>query len=308
MIPQWGNMIPQTSLPARIHLIGASGRSGAALTRALLARGVEVVPVVRDPAKFAALGLPFAPRRADLARADLTRADGALAEALADATHIVNTAHARHTEALLAAAPEAARLVLLGSTRRFTRFPDDNARALIAAESAFLASGRQGVLLHPTMIYGADGESNVRRLAALIARLPVLPLPRRGQNLVQPIYQDDVTEALLAALAIPWERPEVLVLAGPEPVTYAELIRAVARATGRRPPPILPVPATLLFAAQPLLRFLPGLPPVGRDEIRRLLEDKAFDITPARARLGFAPRPLDEGLAEMFGRARMPGR
>jgi uncharacterized protein YbjT (DUF2867 family) len=284
-----------------VHLIGASGRSGAALTRTLLTRGVSVVPLVRDPAKFAALGFSLPPRPIDLT-GPLER----LREALADASVIVNTAHGRHTETLLAAAPPAAQLILLGSTRRFTRFPDASATALIAAERAFLASRRPGVLFHPTMIYGADGESNVRRLAALIARLPVLPLPRRGRNLVQPIYQDDLTDALLAALATRWTAPEILILAGPAPLSYADFIRAIARAMGRRPPPILPVPVSALFATQPFLRFLPGLPPVGRDEIRRLLEDKAFDITPARQRLGFAPRPLEEGLAEMFGAATMP--
>lgn len=295
-------MLPQDPLPPVVHLIGASGRSGAALTRALAARGVNVIPLVRDPAKFSALGFSFPPRRIDL-----TRPAEELREALADAAVIVNTAHARHTETLLAAAPPEARLILLGSTRRFTRFPDANAAALTAAERAFLESGRAGVMLHPTMIYGAEGESNVSRLAALITRLPLLPLPRRGRNLIQPVYQKDLTAALLAALTVPWQGPEVLILAGPAPFTYAEFTAAIARALGRRPPPILPVPVPLLLALQPLLRLIPGLPPVGRDEIRRLLEDKDFDIGPARARLGFSPRPFEEGLAEMFGAARMTG-
>jgi hypothetical protein len=42
---------------------------------------------------------------------------------------------------------------------------------------------------------------------------------------------------------------------------------------------------------------LPFLPSVGPDEIRRLTEDKAFDIGPMRHRLGVNPMPLDVGLA-----------
>ena len=277
-------------------MIGASGRSGLALCRALMARGVDVVPVVRDPGKFVASGLPFAPRLADLGDA------AALAAVLADATRIASAAHARHAAAIIAAAPVQARLVLMGSTRRFTRWPDEHGGGVIAGEAALLGSGRAGVILHPTMIYGAEGEDNVRRLAALMRRLPVLPLPGGGRNLVQPIHQDDVTACLVAALAHPWTGPEAMVIAGPEPVTYAAFLRAIARAAGLPPPRILPVPAWALMAASPLTR-LPGLPRIRPAEIRRLLEDKDFPADAMRAVLGVVPVSLEGGLSRTFGAA-----
>ena len=129
------------------------------------------------------------------------------ATALRDATSVVSTAHARHAAAVIAAAPPDARLIFLGSTRKFTRWPDAHGNGVLAGEAAFLASGRTGVMLHPTMIYGAAGEDNVRRLAALLRRLPVLPLPGGGNALVQPIHQDDVTRAIRAALALRWDGP-----------------------------------------------------------------------------------------------------
>ena len=49
-----------------IALVGATGRSGAALARALAAQGTAFVPVVRSAAKWAALGLPGEARVADL--------------------------------------------------------------------------------------------------------------------------------------------------------------------------------------------------------------------------------------------------
>ena len=42
--------------------------------------------------------------------------------------------------------------------------------------------------------------------------------------------------------------------------------------------------------------LVPGLPRVGGDEIRRLTEDKAFDITAMRDLLGVVPIGLEEGL------------
>ena len=68
---------------------------------------------------------------------------------------------------------------------------------------------------------------------------------------------------------------------------------------GITPRPVLPLPAWVLMAASPLTR-LPGLPRIGPDEIRRLTEDKAFDITMMRETLGISPMPLAEGLRQTF--------
>ncbi len=277
-----------------IGVIGATGRSGAALVRALAAAGMPFVPIARDAAAWAAAGLPGALRVADL------RDAAALKQALAGVTQVVNTAHARWAPALIAAAEPDASFVLMGSTRRFSRWPDDHGDGVRAGEAAFLASGRRGVMLHPTMIYGAQGENTVQRLAAMVARLPVAPLPGGGRALVQPIYQDDVTRSLMAALQRDWDGPRTVVVAGPTPMPYRDFLRAVAGAAGLRAPPILPIPAQPLRLAAPLTRFIPGLPSVTADEIRRLTEDKAFDVAPMREQLGIVGRSLEDGLALTF--------
>lgn len=255
-----------------------------------------MVPVVRDFRRWAATRLDAVPRVADL------RDAAALREALRGATHIVSCAHARHAPAIIAAAPADAVQVLLGSTRKFTGWPDEHGNGVLAGEAAFLSAGRKGVMLHPTMIYGASGEDNVRRLVAMVRRLPVVPLPAGGRALVQPIYQDDVTRAIRAALKRKWDRPESLVVAGPVAVPYADFVRQVAVAAGVRCPRIVSVPVAPLIAAAGLTRVLPFVPRIRAAEIRRLLENKAFDIGPMRTLLGIEPVSLGEGLARTFGR------
>ncbi len=277
-----------------IHIIGASGRSGAALCRSLSADYIGFVPVIRDVAKWSSLGLGIPPVVADITNGP------ALHAALQDARRIVCCAHASHAGAVLAASPPEARFVFLGSTRKFTRWPDAHGRGVIAGETTFLASGRSGVMLHPSMIYGAAGEDNVQRLAALLRHLPVVPLPAGGRSLVQPIHQDDVTRAIRAALDYDWIGPSSMVIAGPEAVSYAEFVGAVAAAAGLSRPPIVSVPARLLMALASLTRWLPGVPYIRPDEVRRLLEGKAFDVTEMRRALGIDPIPLAEGLARTF--------
>ncbi len=277
-----------------VHIIGASGRSGAALCRALAADAAPFVPVVRNAARWNALSIAIAPRLADV------NDPVALRAALADATRIVCCTHARHAAAVLAAAPAAARFVFLGSTRKFTRWPDEHGNGVLAGEAAFLASGRIGVMLHPTMIYGAQGEDNVQRLAALLRWLPLVPLPQGGRALVQPIHQDDVTRAIRAAIDRAGDGPQALVIAGPAALTYADFVRAVAAAAGLRAPRIIGVPATPLMALAAVSRAVPLLPRIGAAEIRRLLEDKDFDVRPMMATLGVQPIPLAAGLARTF--------
>jgi len=284
-----------TPLTGPVAVIGASGRSGAALCRALDEAGIPYRPVVRDPARWAGTGLPGVPARADLTD------PAALRDALEGTGRVVNAAHARHAAAILGAAPPGVPVILLGSTRRFSRWRDDHGDGVRAGEAALLASGRPGAILHPTMIYGAQGEDNVQRLAALLRRLPLAPLPGGGRALVQPIHQSDLTRCILAALRRDWTGPEALVIAGPTPVAYADFLRAVCRAAGFAPPPVVPLPLAPLLAAAPLLRLVPRLPRIRAAELRRLTEDKAFDTGPMRALLGVDPIPLDRGLALTFG-------
>jgi len=95
-----------------------------------------------------------------------------------------------------------------------------------------------------------------------------------------------------------------LVLAGPEPVRYAEFVRAVAHAAGLSRPVVVPVPAAALIALAPLTVRLPFLPRLDADEVRRLLEDRAFSVDAMISQLGVRPMGLAEGLTRTFAGAR----
>ena len=93
-----------------VHVIGATGRSGQAVCRALAMLGTPVVPIARNPAK--AKGL------INLRVADLNGPAAPLRAAMADATRIVCTAPARTIPGLLAAATPSALLACLGKVGR----------------------------------------------------------------------------------------------------------------------------------------------------------------------------------------------
>lgn len=282
----------------KIAVIGASGRSGSALCRSLLAQNCQIIAVVRDPTKLAP---DIAQRCYAIKQANLTDPQS-LACALKEATLVVNTAHARHCAALLAATP--APLVALGSTRKFTRWPDAHGQGVLAGEAALQQDGRPSVILHPTMIYGAQGENNVQRLAALLKKLPIIPLPQGGRFLVQPIDQRDVTRSLVAALTLLSTHritsPQSIVIAGLEAVSYKKFIDLILHYSGIKKRPIISVPSSVLCMAAGVLRYIPRFPRIEAAEIRRLTEDKNFDITAMQQQLGVTPHALTQGLEHLL--------
>lgn len=277
----------------RIAVIGATGNVGCALVAALIAQGAEVVAIARTISRLRQLGATVHPHTIDL--------DGdqpILGDSLKDADCVVNVAHARYTRKIVAALPQrAVRLVTLGSTRIFTRFPDQKATEMQDAEAAH-AQGVNGVILHPTMIYGGM-DNNIGRILRIVKWTPLVPLPQQGRALIQPIHRDDVVQCLLAAISEDAGNAPIII-AGAQPRSYAWIIQTCGRSVGRRVR-VISVPLWGMLALAWLTRCVPGVPPIARDEVRRLLEDKAFDIGPMQARLGVKPCTFEEGLARMRG-------
>jgi uncharacterized protein YbjT (DUF2867 family) len=271
----------------KVTVLAATGRLGQVLLRHLRDEQVSVVAVGRSADRLAVLPAQLEKRVADLSD------PVALKAALADAEYVVSCAHAEFVPPILAALPKPGieRLVLMGSTRCFSDVPDATARAVRAAEAALVVRPVPSVLLLATAIYGG-GAGVVEQLAQQIKRFPVLPLPGTAGR-VQPIHIDDVAAALVAALLRPNAPGAPIVIAGPEPMTYRDMVRSIA--TARRLKLILlPVPPALVELAVGLIGRIEPLRERAAS-LRRLLEDKSFDISDMRERLGVTPRDFAPG-------------
>jgi uncharacterized protein YbjT (DUF2867 family) len=277
-----------------VALLGATSKTGRHVTQALCERGHTVRALGRDFARLAALD-----ERGTRIVVDLEKPD-TLAVALAGADVVASLAHARFTDAILAAAPSSARLVLTGSLRKHTRLADPAAEAVRRGEAAFLASGRAGVMLHPSMIYGAAEERNVGRILRFLRRFPPtvpipVPLPDGGRHTVQPVFVDDMVAAFVAAVETPSSNGPSIAVAGPRPIPYREMIRICAAAMGRRVV-IVPVPVGLLARLASIAGAVGVRVPFNAAELTRAGEDKAFAIDDMKTRLGVTPREFADGV------------
>jgi len=278
----------------RCVIFGASGRTGRLLVERFLESGFHVVAVGRNPEKIDGLGDEVF--ICDFNDPGLTVKSGPIISG----DVVVLSAGVRFTPKIISICPpDIKKLVILGTARHLSKFPGDTGLAMSEAIKILPKTELNWVLLAPTMIYGAAGENNVKRMAKLITSFGVVPLPGGGKNLLQPIHTADVVEAVVMAVDSSAASKKVIHIAGPEPITNKKFLEEIATAIGRRLI-IIALPKSLMLTLAFITRFIPGVPTISADEVERLLEDRSVDIADMKNILGLKPRPLKEGLAETF--------
>jgi hypothetical protein len=103
-----------------------------------------------------------------------------------------------------------------------------------------LDSGVPTVVLRAAVIIGS-GSASFEMLRYLTERLPVMVTPRWVRNRIQPIAVRDVLRYLIAAADLPAEVNRGFDIAGPDVLTYADMMQRYARVAGLRRRIILPV-------------------------------------------------------------------
>jgi nucleoside-diphosphate-sugar epimerase len=181
------------------------------------------------------------------------------------------------------------RAVFVSTTAIFTSLPAPSRAVRLEAERVVQASTLRWTILRPTMIYGTARDRNVSRLLRYLRRWPLFPLC--GNALWQPVHVEDVAAAVVACLSLPRTVGHAYNLPGAAPLRFADLVRAAARAVGRRRVVLVPVP----LAAAVIGARLTGA--VSAEQVRRLAEDKAFDYSEAAHDFGYRPRGFQDGVA-----------
>jgi uncharacterized protein YbjT (DUF2867 family) len=224
----------------RILLTGASGAIGSQLAPQLAGAGHELRALARDPRRVTASGID------EIFRGDVLSGEG-LEEALAGAELAYYLIHSmepsadgepfaerelRSAENFAAAARGAGlrRVCYLGGLVPTDRPPSQHLASRLAVEEALLESAPEAVALRASIVISAESRS-FRFLVRLLERSPLLPLPDWRDFRTQPIDGRDVVAYLKAAgLSPTLEGRQVLDIAGPDSVTYGQLIQRIGDA------------------------------------------------------------------------------
>ena len=274
----------------QITIVGATSGPGKSLFLKLAALGRPVLGIGRSQTKVAELRALTKDTRAEIIAVDV-----ALDQDFLSSTDIlIHCSQPNLVKHLLSSNLD--RFIGLGSTRKFTRFPDQKCIDVTEMERIVMSSGVDATVLHPTLIYGADGLNNVERIANTARRSPIIPLPAKGLSLIQPIHCDDVVDSIISCIDNR-QINKTIVIAGPSPITYRHFVQTVIDAAGLSSR-IVSLPNFAIASIAQLTTLIPAVPTISTSEVKRLLEDKHFDTVEMNRDLGIKPRSFETGMGQ----------
>jgi uncharacterized protein YbjT (DUF2867 family) len=172
------------------------------------------------------------------------------------------------------------------------------------AETLVRASPLNWTIYQPSVIFG-EGDGLVTRFAALLRKLPALPLARANSRLA-PTYVGDVAEAIARCVADDkLAARRSLELYGPEVLTLGEIMRAIRDAAGLRTA-IIPLHDSLGRLQAQVAGMLPGKP-FSMDNFLSLRTDSVGKLD-GYAALGIVPQPFTPWLPSLVRGSRRQNR
>jgi dihydroflavonol-4-reductase len=173
--------------------------------------------------------------------------------------------------------------------------PDDiyqrtKLEAELAASEA-IRRGQRVSIVRPAAVYG-EGDLRFLKLFRSIQNGRFVMIGS-GRTRLHMVHVDDMVQGLVLAGKEEAAIGEIFLIAGPEAPTLDELAAAIA-ATLRVPRPRLRIPVWPVYAAGALCEALCVPlrinPPLHRRRVGFFTHHREFDISKARARLGYVPR------------------
>jgi uncharacterized protein YbjT (DUF2867 family) len=291
----------------KVLLTGANGFIGRYLLAGLVDAGHQVVPAVRDPAAMdwalptpASIKIDF---NRDVDPEDwLPRLQGI--DAVINCAGILHARPGQSIQAIHALAPKALfaacqtagvrRVIQISAISADTSAGTAYAQTKLEADSFLMATDLDWIVVRPSLVY-AEGAFGGTALLRALACVPfVLPLVGRGEQLFQPIHVDDLTAAVCRLLEDPSINREVIEPAGPDSLTFRQILVDLRRWLGVKPGRQIEIPVGLISIFARLGDVIGG--PVNTTALRQLLHGNAGAPEKFTATVGIVPRHWNDAL------------
>ncbi len=292
-----------------VTIFGGSGFVGRYVAQRMARRGWRVRAAVRRPNEALFLRPYGVPGQVEPVQANI-RDDESCRRAIEGASAVVysvgvlfnagkNTFAATQAEgpervARLAASAGVNRFCLVSAIGADAASPSAYARTKAAGEAAVRRHIPGAVVLRPSVVFGPEDQF-FNRFAAMAKFLPVIPIVG-PETKFQPVYVDDVAEAVCRAAVGEAAPGETYELGGPRPASFRELIELMKRIAFRRTP-VVTVPRRIALLQGAVLEQAARIgiaPPITRDQV--LLLDRDNVVAPGAkgfADLGIAPTAME---------------
>lgn len=289
--------MPLANLPPLVTVFGGSGFVGRHVVRLLAQRGYRIRVAVRRPDLAIFLQPIGNVGQISFAQANLRYRDS-INKAVEGADHVVNCVGilfetGRNTFDAVQefggrAVAEAARDV--GATLTHVSAIGANGtsastygRTKGRAEAAIQSILPNAVILRPSVIFGAEDDF-FNKFAGMAQSMPVLPLVGGGKTKFQPVYVQDVAEAVARSVNGKLKPGAIYELGGQDVMTFRDCLEAVLAATYRQRP-FVNLPFSIASMIGKVASMIPLVtPPLTSDQVTLLKTDNV--VSPASVQNG----------------------
>lgn len=210
-------------------------------------------------------------------------------------------AHVELTRGVLQAARFAGvtRLIQMSALKAGVDAPSYYLKSKGAAEKLIReqAGPLEWTILEPSVMFG-PGDSFLHRFAGLLAAMPfVFPLARSTARF-QPVFVDDVIEALVRCLHTDATNHQTFELGGPHIYSLREIVTLVAKLIGRRRS-VIGLPDVFAYLQGVVMNFIPGRP-FSTDNYRSLKVDSVCTVD-GFSTLGLKPVSMVASARQFLG-------
>lgn len=311
-----------------VTVFGASGFVGRHVVRELASRGWRVRAAVRQPMNANYLRPLGKMGQIDIVQANV-RYRPSITGALEGASAVVNLAGTFDTGgqnsmegvqvmgarnvAEMAANAGITNVVHISAIGADAKSDSVYARTKAGGENAFREYTPDATILRPSVIFGPQDDF-FNRFAAMTKTSPALPLIGGGKTRFQPVYVDDVADAVANALESDDAKGKTYELGGPEIMSFKELMELMLKIIGRKRI-LMPLPfpvASLIGQLSQIAAIVPFVQaPITPDQVKMLKTDNIVGIsddeTGTIEDLGIRPETMEAILPTYLVRYRKAG-
>jgi NADH dehydrogenase len=166
-------------------------------------------------------------------------------------------------------------------------------RTKFEAEQYVRNSGLDFTIFRPSIVFGPKDDF-INKLAAMISKLPAVPVIGDGSYRLQPVAGDDVARCFALALEMPETIGKTYELCGSTRLSYNDLLDTIGRVLGKSPVTKIPSPLGLMKLMVPLFQHIPAFP-ITMDQLLMLIEENICDGA-WRQTFNFVPQEFESGI------------
>lgn len=158
-------------------------------------------------------------------------------------------------------------------------------RGKALVEHALAEVGLPYSIVRPTLIFGGERDVLTNNIAWILRRMPIFALPGDGRYPVQPVHVDDLARICQQAACADGDM--ITDAAGPETMSFDELVQTIRGAVGSRAP-ILHLPPLAIAASSRALGVLVSDVVLTADEISGLTSGLLVSHQPPLGQTAFS--------------------